>query len=223
MVWGRWGLRPFINNTIDIEHRSGGIIYLCGYVSRKKSSYVGWGGAIMLFAGFLTCSTGAYPRGRNSTTFCRCMILFWILSRTVYCLASSNIWYFRYVWGTILTFLAWSEIADGELRSRAVRWTWTGSKVEGCSDLSVCTDGAWCHLPCGVFHGVTAFDPILILIIPLALISRFGQLTAFVRERHAINYWKEEWKIKNSFFSFCKETVFYIAGTHSFFSIDAVL
>ena len=37
---------------------------------------------------------------------------------------------------------------------------------------------------CGIFKDITAFDPILILVIPLAFIAIFANITAFVRISH---------------------------------------
>ena len=43
---------------------------------------------------------------------------------------------------------------------------------------------------CGIFRNITAFDPILILVVPLAIIAIFANITAFVRVRHC-------WKVMN--------------------------
>ena len=37
---------------------------------------------------------------------------------------------------------------------------------------------------CGIFKDITAFEPILILIVPLAFVALFANITAFVRVRH---------------------------------------
>ena len=37
---------------------------------------------------------------------------------------------------------------------------------------------------CGVFKDITAFDPMLILIVPLAFVAVFANITAFARVRH---------------------------------------
>ena len=37
---------------------------------------------------------------------------------------------------------------------------------------------------CGVFKDITAFDPMLILIVPLSFVALFANITAFARVRH---------------------------------------
>ena len=44
---------------------------------------------------------------------------------------------------------------------------------------------------CGVFKDITAFEPILILIVPLAFVAVFANITAFARVRHCYKVMKE--------------------------------
>ena len=44
---------------------------------------------------------------------------------------------------------------------------------------------------CGVFKDITAFEPILILIVPLAFVALFANITAFARVRHCYKAMKE--------------------------------
>ena len=44
---------------------------------------------------------------------------------------------------------------------------------------------------CGVFKDITAFEPILILIVPLAFVAVFANITAFARVRHCYKAMKE--------------------------------
>ncbi|MDU8957396.1 MAG: CDP-alcohol phosphatidyltransferase family protein, partial [Bacteroides sp.] len=37
---------------------------------------------------------------------------------------------------------------------------------------------------CGVFKDITAFDPMLILMVPLTIVAVFANITAFARVRH---------------------------------------
>lgn len=44
---------------------------------------------------------------------------------------------------------------------------------------------------CGVFKDITAFEPILIMIVPLAFVAVFANITAFARVRHCYKAMKE--------------------------------
>ena len=44
---------------------------------------------------------------------------------------------------------------------------------------------------CGVFKDITAFEPILIMIVPLAFVALFANITAFARVRHCYKAMKE--------------------------------
>ncbi len=44
---------------------------------------------------------------------------------------------------------------------------------------------------CGVFKDITVFEPILIMIVPLAFVALFANITAFARVRHCYKAMKE--------------------------------
>ena len=89
-----------------------------------------------------------------------------------------------YFWGSIITFLA----LIGSLMVSYVRARAEGLGLE-CKvgimqrpERVVLTSlGA---LFCGIFSDCTLFDPMLILIVPLAIIAVLANLTAFVRLAH---------------------------------------
>ncbi|MCD8184345.1 MAG: CDP-alcohol phosphatidyltransferase family protein [Bacteroides sp.] len=150
-------------------------------------AYVGWGGGIVLFAGLFDMMDGRVARvGNMSSTFGT--LYDSVLDRYSELITLFGIFYYLilqgYLWGSMITFIA----LIGSLMVSYVRARAEGLGLE-CkvgfmqrSERVVLTSlGA---LFCGIFAGCEAFDPMLILIVPLAVVAVFSNLTAFVRIAH---------------------------------------
>ena len=150
-------------------------------------SWIGWGGAIILFAGLFDMIDGRLARmGNMSSTFGalwdstldRYSELFTLFGIAIYFLLTG------YVWSGVVTFLAMvGSVMVSYVRARA-----EGLDIE-CKvgfmqrpeRVVVTSVGA---LLCGLFTGITAFDPLLFLIVPMYLIAILANLTAFWRIAH---------------------------------------
>ncbi len=149
--------------------------------------WIGWGGAIILFAGLFDMIDGRLARmGNMSSTFGalwdstldRYSELFTLFGIAIYFLLTG------YVWSGVVTFLAMvGSVMVSYVRARA-----EGLDIE-CKvgfmqrpeRVVVTSVGA---LLCGVFASITAFDPLLFLIVPMYLIAVLANLTAFWRVAH---------------------------------------
>ena len=163
------------------------LIYGCMYAEQNKLAYVGWAGGIILFAGLFDMMDGRVARVGNMTS------TFGALYDSVLDRYSELVTFFGICYYLLLEgYLIYSIIAFvaliGSLMVSYVRARAEGLGIECKVGLMqrpervVLTSlGA---LFCGIFKDVTAFDPILILVVPLVLIAFLANVTAFVRINH---------------------------------------
>ena len=149
--------------------------------------YVGWGGGIVLFAGLFDMMDGRVARvGNMSSTFGA--LYDSVLDRYSELVTLFGIFYYLvlqgYLWGSIITFVA----LVGSLMVSYVRARAEGLGLE-CKvgfmqrpERVVLT--ALGAISCGIFGDCTLFDPVLILIVPMAVIAVLSNVTAFARLSH---------------------------------------
>ena len=182
------GITPnFITTTGFILNvvAAGMFVYagICG--GRNDLAIVGWAGGVILFAGLFDMMDGRVAAIRSALDrhgyfntpirYSELMTFFGIC----YYLSMKD--YFFYA---LIAFVA----LIGSLMVSYVRARAEGLGIE-CKvgfmqrpERVVLTSlGA---LFCGVFKDITAFDPMLILIVPLAFVAVFANITAFARVRH---------------------------------------
>lgn len=169
------------------------LVYAGIYAQANELVYLGWAGGIILFAGLFDMMDGRVARvGNMSSTFGA--LYDSVLDRYSELVTLFGLCYFLqmegYFFYSIIAFVA----LVGSLMVSYVRARAEGLDIE-CKvgvmqrpERVVLTSlGA---LFCGIFRNITAFDPILILVVPLAIIAIFANITAFVRVRHC-------WKVMN--------------------------
>lgn len=169
------------------------LVYAGIYAQANELVYLGWAGGIILFAGLFDMMDGRVARvGNMSSTFGA--LYDSVLDRYSELVTLFGLCYFLqmegYFFYSIIAFVA----LIGSLMVSYVRARAEGLDIE-CKvgvmqrpERVVLTSlGA---LFCGIFRNITAFDPILILVVPLAIIAIFANITAFVRVRHC-------WKVMN--------------------------
>ena len=191
------GITPnFITTTgFILNVVAAGMFVYAGMNSEGEGlSMIGWAGGMVLFAGLFDMMDGRLARlGNMSSKFGalydsvldRYSELVTLFGISAY-LAMKD--YYLYV---IIAFVA----LMGSLMVSYVRARAEGLCIE-CKvgfmqrpERVVLTSlGA---LFCGIFSDVTAFDPILILVVPLAVVAVFANITAFVRVRHCYKVMKE--------------------------------
>lgn len=191
------GITPnFITTTgFILNVVAAGMFVYAGMNSEGEDlSMIGWAGGMVLFAGLFDMMDGRLARlGNMSSKFGalydsvldRYSELVTLFGISAY-LAMKD--YYLYV---IIAFVA----LMGSLMVSYVRARAEGLGIE-CKvgfmqrpERVVLTSlGA---LFCGIFSDVTAFDPILILVVPLAVVAVFANITAFVRVRHCYKVMKE--------------------------------
>ena len=150
-------------------------------------SVLGWGGAIVLFAGLFDMMDGRLAREGNMTStfgalydsvLDRYSELFTLMG-LVYYLNMQG-----YLLGSIIAFVA----LIGSLMVSYVRARAEGLGLECKVGLMQRPERvvltALGAIFCGVFRHCTAFDPVLILVVPLALIAILANWTAIVRLLH---------------------------------------
>ena len=148
---------------------------------------VGWAGGVILFAGLFDMMDGRVARlGNMSSKFGA--LYDSVLDRYSELMTFFGICYYLsmkdYFFYALIAFVA----LIGSLMVSYVRARAEGLGIE-CKvgfmqrpERVVLTSlGA---LFCGVFKDITAFDPMLILIVPLAFVAVFANITAFARVRH---------------------------------------
>ena len=192
------GITPnFITTTGFILNvvAAGMFVYagICG--GRNDLAIVGWAGGVILFAGLFDMMDGRVARlGNMSSKFGalydsvldRYSELFTLFGISYYLILQG------YFWGSIITFLA----LIGSLMVSYVRARAEGLGLE-CKvgfmqrpERVVLTSlGALC---CGIFGDCKAFDPMLILIVPMAVIAVLANLTAFARIAHCYKLLKKQ-------------------------------
>lgn len=184
------GITPnFITTTGFILNvvAAGMFVYagICG--GRNDLAIVGWAGGVILFAGLFDMMDGRVARlGNMSSKFGA--LYDSVLDRYSELMTFFGICYYLsmkdYFFYALIAFVA----LIGSLMVSYVRARAEGLGIE-CKvgfmqrpERVVLTSlGA---LFCGVFKDITAFDPMLILIVPLAFVAVFANITAFARVRH---------------------------------------
>lgn len=166
---------------------AGFLIYASIYGEHGELGYLGWAGGIILFAGLFDMMDGRVARlGNMSSTFGA--LYDSVLDRYSELVTFFGICYYLLMEGYFLYSIIAFVALIGSLMVSYVRARAEGLGIE-CKvgfmqrpERVVLTSlGA---LFCGVFKNITAFDPILILIVPLAVIAVLANLTAFVRVNH---------------------------------------
>lgn len=184
------GITPnFITTTGLVLNIVAAVVLVYGgmYGGKEDFSYVGWGGGIILFAGLFDMMDGRVARlGNMSTTFGA--LYDSVLDRYSELITLFGIFYYLilkdYLWGSIIAFVA----LIGSLMVSYVRARAEGLGIE-CKvgmmqrpeRVVLISLGA---IFCGIFGDCTAFNPILILVIPVAIVAVFANITAFVRLNH---------------------------------------
>lgn len=191
------GITPdFITITgLMLNIAAAALFVYAGMYKKAEPAYVGWGGGLMLFAGLFDMMDGRVARVANmSSTFGA--LLDSVLDRYSELVTLFGIFYYLmlrgYLWGGMITFVA----LIGSLMVSYVRARAEGLGVE-CKvgfmqrpERVVLT--ALGAIFCGVFGDCTAFDPILVLIVPLALIAVLANLTVFTRLSHCYKLLKKK-------------------------------
>ena len=183
------GITPnFITTTgLLLNMVAAAIFIYAGACCPGELSYVGWGGGIVLFAGLFDMMDGRVARvGNMSSTFGafydsvldRYSELFTLLGISYYLLLND------YLCGSILTSVA----LIGSLMVSYVRARAEGLELECKVGLMQRPErvvlAALGAIFTGVFQHVTAFDPMLILIVPMGIIALLANATAFYRIAH---------------------------------------
>ena len=184
------GITPnFITTTGFILNvvAAGMFVYagICG--GQNDLSILGWAGGVILFAGSFDMMDGRVARlGNMSSKFGA--LYDSVLDRYSELMTFFGICYYLsvkdYFIYAIIAFVA----LIGSLMVSYVRARAEGLGIE-CKvgfmqrpERVVLTSlGA---LFCGVFKDITAFDPMLILMVPLTIVAVFANITAFARVRH---------------------------------------
>ena len=190
------GITPnFITTTGLVMNIVAACVFVyAGMYKPGELAYVGWGGGIVLFAGLFDMMDGRVARlGNMSSKFGA--LYDSVLDRYSELMTFFGICYYLsmkdYFFYALIAFVA----LIGSLMVSYVRARAEGLGIE-CKvgfmqrpERVVLTSlGA---LFCGVFKDITAFEPILILIVPLAFVALFANITAFARVRHCYKAMKE--------------------------------
>ena len=183
------GITPnFITTTGLVMNIVAACVFVyAGMYKPGELAYVGWGGGIVLFAGLFDMMDGRVARlGNMSSKFGA--LYDSVLDRYSELMTFFGICYYLsvkdYFIYAIIAFVA----LIGSLMVSYVRARAEGLGIE-CKvgfmqrpERVVLTSlGA---LFCGVFKDITAFDPMLILMVPLTIVAVFANITAFARVRH---------------------------------------
>lgn len=185
----RIGITPnFITTTGLILNIVAAVVFLYGGINHPGSlSYVGWAGAIILFAGLFDMMDGRVARVGNMTSTFGALYDS-VLDRYSELFTLFGIFFYLvlqgYLWGSVITFVS----LIGSLMVSYVRARAEGLGLECKVGLMqrpervvLTAAGAIC---CGLFAGIQAFDPMYLLITPQALIAILANWTAFVRIKH---------------------------------------
>lgn len=166
---------------------AGLLIYASLYGEHGELGYLGWAGGIILFAGLFDMMDGRVARlGNMSSTFGA--LYDSVLDRYSELVTFFGICYYLLMEGYFLYSIIAFVALIGSLMVSYVR-----ARAEG---LGIACKVGFMQRPervvltslgalfCGVFRDITAFDPILILIVPLGAIAVLANLTAFMRVNH---------------------------------------
>ena len=170
-------------------------IYAAELAETEAYAWIGWAGGVILFAGLFDMMDGRVARvGKMSSTFGA--LYDSVLDRYSELVTLFGIFYYLmlqgYLWGSIITFIA----LIGSLMVSYVRARAEGLGLE-CKvgfmqrpERVVLT--ALGAMFCGIFGDCTLFDPMLILIVPMAVIAILANLTAFARLAHCYKLLKDK-------------------------------
>lgn len=166
-----------------------------GYLAREESFfYVGLGGGVVLFAGLFDMLDGRVARMGNKVSRFGAFYDS-VLDRYSELFTLFGLFFFLVLQG----YVAWAIVAFVALIG-SIMVSYVRARAEGLGleckvglmqrpERVVLTSlGA---LFCGIFGDCTAFDPILILALPLALIALLANVTAFVRVAHCYRLFNE--------------------------------
>ena len=183
------GITPnFITTTgLVLNIVAAALFIYAGACCPGELTYVGWGGGIVLFAGLFDMMDGRVARvGNMCSTFGafyysvldRYSELFTLLGISYYLLLNG------YLCGSVLTSIA----LIGSLMVSYVRARAEGLDLECKVGLMQRPErvvlAALGAIFTGVFQDITAFDPMLILIVPMGIIALLANATAFYRIAH---------------------------------------
>ncbi|MDR0976291.1 MAG: CDP-alcohol phosphatidyltransferase family protein [Prevotellaceae bacterium] len=186
----RVGITPNIITTTGLVlNVLAAALFICGaIIGDTPSAWAGWAGGVVLFAGLFDMMDGRVARlsGKASTfgalydsVLDRYSELFTLFGLTFYLFITG------YVGGAITTFVA----LIGSLMVSYVRARAEGLGLESKIGLMQRPERVVLTAAGAIAYGlcapvVTAFDPIWILILPLALIALLANLTAIARLVH---------------------------------------
>lgn len=191
----RVGITPNMITTIGLlGNVAAAILLLYGGVEHPADlSYVGWGGAIILFSGLFDMMDGRVARlSGQSSTFGA--LYDSVLDRYSELITLFGISYWLilsgYLWGSVLTFVA----LIGSLMVSYVRARAEGLSIECKVGLMQRPERVVVTAVACILAGCLAdcaFDSILIVVYAMALIALLANLTAFWRILHCRNQLKK--------------------------------
>lgn len=183
------GITPnFITTTgLVLNILAAALFIYAGLYKSGELAYVGWGGALVLFAGLFDMMDGRLARlGNMQSTFGA--LYDSVLDRYSELFTLFGIFYYLilqgYVVGSIITFLALiGSIMVSYVRARAEGLD-LDCKVGLMQRPERVVITSLAAIFCGLFANCQSFDPMLILIIPMGIIALLANLTAIWRILH---------------------------------------
>ena len=192
----RIGITPNFITTMGLVLNFVAAIFFfyAGIYKSDDLSYVGWGGGIILFAGLFDMMDGRMARLGNKVTPFGALYDS-VLDRYSELVTLFGIAYYLilqgYLLGSILTFMA----LMGSFMVSYVRARAEGIGLECKVGLMQRPERvvltALGVISCGIFADVEAFDPMLILILSMAVIAILANVTAFWRIFHCYRLLKK--------------------------------
>ena len=193
----KMGVTPNVITTTGLVLNivAAALFIYAGYLAREESFfYVGLGGGVVLFAGLFDMLDGRVARMGNKVSRFGAFYDS-VLDRYSELFTLCGLFFFLVLQG----YVAWAIVAFVALIG-SIMVSYVRARAEGLGleckvglmqrpERVVLTSlGA---LFCGIFGDCTAFDPILILALPLALIALLANVTAFVRVAHCYRLFNE--------------------------------
>lgn len=193
----KMGVTPNVITTTGLVLNivAAALFIYAGYLAREESFfYVGLGGGVVLFAGLFDMLDGRVARMGNKVSRFGAFYDS-VLDRYSELFTLFGLFFFLVLQG----YVAWAIVAFVALIG-SIMVSYVRARAEGLGleckvglmqrpERVVLTSlGA---LFCGIFGDCMAFDPILILALPLALIALLANVTAFVRVAHCYRLFNE--------------------------------
>lgn len=186
----KMGITPnFITTTGLLLNIAAAVVFVYAAFAGEDGRllYVGWAGGIVLFAGLFDMMDGRVARVGNMAS------TFGALYDSVLDRYSELVTLFGILFLLLLQGYFWSAIITATALVGSLMVSYVRARAEGLGldckvglmqrpERVVLT--ALGAIFCGVFRHNTLFDPMYILIAPLALIAVLANWTAFVRIRH---------------------------------------